>query len=205
MQKVLRLKLLFFLFFFPLPPSRLLAFYHLKCASQLSAISQSVQRSLEWMNLLCTSAVALRFWINLYTSLFSLKTEFEEQKEAELENLRRSFTSEQEEKEQSYTEKMSQLTAQLQQLDAVVAQVPVMHTYIYAYKYIYEVLTWIGWQWLFYLRGGEGKTNWAKWTEKMLYFYWRTGKGPQEDWGDAMIWKLKQRVRDGYTDCGSVG
>lgn len=69
-----------------------------------------------------------------------MKTEFEEQKEAELENLRRSFTSEQEEKEQSYTEKMSQLTAQLQQLDAVVAQVPV----IYAYKYIYEVLTWIG-------------------------------------------------------------
>lgn len=56
-----------------------------------------------------------------------MKTEFEEQKEAELENLRRSFTSEQEEKEQSYTEKMSQLTAQLQQLDAVVAQVPVMH------------------------------------------------------------------------------
>uniref|UniRef100_A0A3Q1FSN0 Pericentrin n=1 Tax=Acanthochromis polyacanthus TaxID=80966 RepID=A0A3Q1FSN0_9TELE len=47
---------------------------------------------------------------------------FEEQKEAELEDLRRSFTSEQEEKEQSYTGKMSQLTAQLQQLDAVVAQ-----------------------------------------------------------------------------------
>ncbi|XP_042292883.1 pericentrin isoform X3 [Thunnus maccoyii] len=51
-----------------------------------------------------------------------LKTEFEEQKEAELEDLRRSFTSEQEEKERSYTGKMSQLTAQLQQLDAVVAQ-----------------------------------------------------------------------------------
>ncbi|XP_042356085.1 pericentrin isoform X2 [Plectropomus leopardus] len=51
-----------------------------------------------------------------------LKTEFEEQKEAELEDLRRSFTSEQEEKERSYTGKMSQLTFQLQQLDAVVAQ-----------------------------------------------------------------------------------
>uniref|UniRef100_A0A3B4XRB0 Pericentrin n=1 Tax=Seriola lalandi dorsalis TaxID=1841481 RepID=A0A3B4XRB0_SERLL len=47
---------------------------------------------------------------------------FEEQKEAELENLRRCFTSEQEKKEQSYTGKMSQLTAQLQKLDAVVAQ-----------------------------------------------------------------------------------
>lgn len=56
-----------------------------------------------------------------------LKTEFEEQKQAELENLRRSFTSEQEEKERSYTGKMSQLTAQLQQLDAVVAQV--LNTY----------------------------------------------------------------------------
>lgn len=54
---------------------------------------------------------------------FCLKTEFEEQKEAELEDLKRSFTSEQEEKEQSYTDKMSQLTVQLQQLDAVVAQV----------------------------------------------------------------------------------
>lgn len=168
MQKVLRLKLL--LVFFPFPPSRLLAFYHLKCASQLSAISQSVQRSLEWMNLLCTSAVALRFWINLYTSLFSLKTEFEEQKEAELENLRRSFTSEQEEKEQSYTEKMSQLTAQLQQLDAVVAQVPVMHTYIYAYKYIYEVLTWIGWQWLFYLRGGKARLTGRSGQKKCCIF-----------------------------------
>lgn len=41
----------------------------------------------------------------------------------ELEDLRRSFVSEQEEKEQSYTDKMNQLTAQLQQLDAVVAQV----------------------------------------------------------------------------------
>ncbi|XP_078031283.1 pericentrin isoform X3 [Epinephelus lanceolatus] len=51
-----------------------------------------------------------------------LKTEFEEQKEAELEDLRRSFTTEQEEKERSYTGKMSQLTIQLQQLDAVVAQ-----------------------------------------------------------------------------------
>ncbi|XP_061599182.1 pericentrin isoform X2 [Cololabis saira] len=51
-----------------------------------------------------------------------LKTEFEEQKEAELEDLRRSFISEHQEKEQSYTDKMSQLTAQLQQLDAVVTQ-----------------------------------------------------------------------------------
>ncbi|KAK7904190.1 hypothetical protein WMY93_016797 [Mugilogobius chulae] len=51
-----------------------------------------------------------------------IKTEFEEQKEAELEKLRRCHTSEQEEKEKSYTSKMSQLTAQLQQLDAVVAQ-----------------------------------------------------------------------------------
>uniref|UniRef100_A0A3B5B329 Pericentrin-like n=1 Tax=Stegastes partitus TaxID=144197 RepID=A0A3B5B329_9TELE len=47
---------------------------------------------------------------------------FQEQKEAELEDLRRSFTSEQEDKELSYTGKMSQLTAQLQQLDVVVAQ-----------------------------------------------------------------------------------
>uniref|UniRef100_A0AAQ4QNG3 Pericentrin/AKAP-450 centrosomal targeting domain-containing protein n=1 Tax=Gasterosteus aculeatus aculeatus TaxID=481459 RepID=A0AAQ4QNG3_GASAC len=51
-----------------------------------------------------------------------LKTEFEEQKEAELEDLKQSFTSEQEAKEQSYTGKMSQLTIQLQLLDAVVAQ-----------------------------------------------------------------------------------
>lgn len=41
----------------------------------------------------------------------------------ELEDLRRSLASEQEDKEQSYTDKMNQLTAQLQQLDAVVAQV----------------------------------------------------------------------------------
>lgn len=41
----------------------------------------------------------------------------------EIEHLRRSFTSEQEEKEQSYTVKMSQLTAQLQQLDAVITKV----------------------------------------------------------------------------------
>ncbi|XP_062252996.1 pericentrin isoform X2 [Platichthys flesus] len=51
-----------------------------------------------------------------------LKTEFEDQKEAELQDLRRSFASEQEKKEQSYTGKMSQLTSQLQKLDAVVAQ-----------------------------------------------------------------------------------
>uniref|UniRef100_A0A3Q2FFS1 Pericentrin n=1 Tax=Cyprinodon variegatus TaxID=28743 RepID=A0A3Q2FFS1_CYPVA len=51
-----------------------------------------------------------------------LKTEFEERKEAELEGLRRSLTSQQQEKEQSYTSKMSQLTTQLQQLDAVVTQ-----------------------------------------------------------------------------------
>lgn len=57
-----------------------------------------------------------------------MKTEFEEKKQAELDDLRRSFTSEQEEKERSYTDKMSQLTAQLQQLDTVVAQVPDIHT-----------------------------------------------------------------------------
>ncbi|XP_067335427.1 pericentrin isoform X2 [Channa argus] len=51
-----------------------------------------------------------------------VKTELDEQKEAELEDLRQSLLSEQEEKEHSYTDKMSQLTAQLQQLDAVVAQ-----------------------------------------------------------------------------------
>ncbi|XP_026170864.1 pericentrin isoform X4 [Mastacembelus armatus] len=51
-----------------------------------------------------------------------LKVEFEQQKVTEFEDLRRSFTSEQAEKERSYTDKMSQLTAQLQQLDAVVAQ-----------------------------------------------------------------------------------
>ncbi|XP_038584251.1 pericentrin isoform X3 [Micropterus salmoides] len=58
----------------------------------------------------------------LQDKINQLKTEFEEQKQAELEYQRRSFTSEQEEKERSYTDKMSQLTAQLQQLDAVVAQ-----------------------------------------------------------------------------------
>lgn len=57
-----------------------------------------------------------------------MKTEFEEKKQAELDDLRRSFASEQEEKERSYTDRMSQLTAQLQQLDAVVAQVSDIHT-----------------------------------------------------------------------------
>lgn len=67
---------------------------------------------------------AARRLINVVPSwLFSVKTEFEEEKQAELDSLRRSFTSEQEEKERSYTGKMSELTAQLQQLDAVVAQV----------------------------------------------------------------------------------
>lgn len=61
--------------------------------------------------------------------MLSLKLEFEEQKQAELADLRRGFTSEQEEKEQSYTGKMSQLTAQLQQLDAVVAEVIDKHTH----------------------------------------------------------------------------
>ncbi|XP_008397956.1 pericentrin isoform X2 [Poecilia reticulata] len=51
-----------------------------------------------------------------------LKTEFEERKRVELEDLRRSFTSQQQEKEQIYTSKMSELTTQLQQLEAVVAQ-----------------------------------------------------------------------------------
>uniref|UniRef100_M4A5V3 Pericentrin n=1 Tax=Xiphophorus maculatus TaxID=8083 RepID=M4A5V3_XIPMA len=51
-----------------------------------------------------------------------LKTEFEERKKVELEDLRRSFTSQQQEKEQIYTSKMSELTTQLQQLEAVVAQ-----------------------------------------------------------------------------------
>lgn len=64
-------------------------------------------------------------------SSLSLKTEFEEQKQVELEDLRRSFSSEQEEKERSYTGKMSQLTAQLQQLDAVVAQVLHTHTHVH--------------------------------------------------------------------------
>ncbi|XP_011617110.2 pericentrin isoform X3 [Takifugu rubripes] len=58
----------------------------------------------------------------LQDRIILLKTEFEEQKQVEIENLRRSFTSEQEETEQSYTVKMSHLTAQLQQLDAVVSQ-----------------------------------------------------------------------------------
>ncbi|XP_054652131.1 pericentrin isoform X3 [Dunckerocampus dactyliophorus] len=51
-----------------------------------------------------------------------MKADFQQQKEAELEDLRRAFASEHEEKERNYTSKMSQLTAQLQQLDAVVAQ-----------------------------------------------------------------------------------
>ncbi|XP_055764487.1 A-kinase anchor protein 9-like isoform X2 [Salvelinus fontinalis] len=51
-----------------------------------------------------------------------LKAEFEEQKEAELAEQRQSFRSEHEQKEQSYTDKMSQLTAQLLQLDTVVSQ-----------------------------------------------------------------------------------
>ncbi|XP_061752105.1 pericentrin isoform X3 [Nerophis ophidion] len=51
-----------------------------------------------------------------------LKADCEQQKEAELDDLRRAFASVQEEKERNYTNKMSQLTAQLQQLDAVVAQ-----------------------------------------------------------------------------------
>ncbi|XP_029937869.1 pericentrin isoform X2 [Myripristis murdjan] len=58
----------------------------------------------------------------LQDRISQLKVEFEEQKEVELEEQRRSFTSEHEEKERSYMDKMSQLTAQLQQLDAVVAQ-----------------------------------------------------------------------------------
>lgn len=66
-----------------------------------------------------------------------MKTEFEEEKQAELDNLRRGFTSEQEEKERSYTGKMSQLTAQLQQLDAVVAQVLDTHTHTYKHTQIF--------------------------------------------------------------------
>ncbi|RVE57390.1 hypothetical protein OJAV_G00215690 [Oryzias javanicus] len=58
----------------------------------------------------------------LQDKINQMMTEFEEQKEVELEDLRRSFASDQQEKEQSYTNKMSQLTVQLQQLDAVVAQ-----------------------------------------------------------------------------------
>ncbi|XP_023807688.1 A-kinase anchor protein 9-like isoform X2 [Oryzias latipes] len=58
----------------------------------------------------------------LQDKINQLMTEFEDQKEVELEELRRSFASDQQEKEQSYTNKMSQLTVQLQQLDSVVAQ-----------------------------------------------------------------------------------
>ncbi|KAM9842917.1 pericentrin [Aulostomus maculatus] len=59
---------------------------------------------------------------SLQDKINQLKTDFKEKKEAALEDLRQTFTSEQEEKEHNYTGKMSQLTAQLQQLDAVVAQ-----------------------------------------------------------------------------------
>lgn len=69
-----------------------------------------------------------------------MKTEFEEQKQAELEYQRRSFTSEQEEKERSYTDKMSQLTAQLQQLDAVVAQVLEARTLTHLFYRFYFML-----------------------------------------------------------------
>lgn len=69
-----------------------------------------------------------------------MKTEFEEQKQAELEYQRRSFTSEQEEKERSYTDKMSQLTAQLQQLDAVVAQVLEARTLAHLFYRFYFML-----------------------------------------------------------------
>ncbi|MED6286560.1 hypothetical protein CHARACLAT_007257 [Characodon lateralis] len=58
----------------------------------------------------------------LQDKINQLKTEFEERKEVELEDLRQSFTSKHQEKEESYTSKMSQLTTQLQQLDAVVTQ-----------------------------------------------------------------------------------
>ncbi|XP_007576770.1 pericentrin isoform X1 [Poecilia formosa] len=58
----------------------------------------------------------------LQDKISHLKTEFEERKKVELEVLRRSFTSQQQEKEQIYTSKMSELTTQLQQLEAVVAQ-----------------------------------------------------------------------------------
>ncbi|KAJ3613831.1 hypothetical protein NHX12_020077, partial [Muraenolepis orangiensis] len=58
----------------------------------------------------------------LQDRLGQLKAELEQCKEAELEEQRRSFSTEREQKEQSYTDKMNQLTAQLQQLDAVVAQ-----------------------------------------------------------------------------------
>uniref|UniRef100_A0A4W5KUS0 ELK domain-containing protein n=1 Tax=Hucho hucho TaxID=62062 RepID=A0A4W5KUS0_9TELE len=59
----------------------------------------------------------------LEQKISQLKAEFEEQKEAELAEQRQSFSSEHEQKEQSYTDKMSQLTAQLLQLDTVVSQV----------------------------------------------------------------------------------
>ena len=52
-----------------------------------------------------------------------LKAELEQCKEADLDEQRRGFNTEREQKERGYTDKMSQLTAQLQQLDAVVAQV----------------------------------------------------------------------------------
>ncbi|XP_045553644.1 pericentrin isoform X2 [Salmo salar] len=58
----------------------------------------------------------------LQHKIIQLKVEFEEQKEAELAEQRQSFRSEHEQKEQSYTDKMSQLTAQLLQLDTVVSQ-----------------------------------------------------------------------------------
>ncbi|KAK5617014.1 hypothetical protein CRENBAI_016494 [Crenichthys baileyi] len=58
----------------------------------------------------------------LQDKINQLKTEFEERKEVELKDLRQSFTSKHQEKEESYTSKMSQLTTQLQQLDAVVTQ-----------------------------------------------------------------------------------
>ncbi|XP_062324892.1 pericentrin isoform X2 [Osmerus eperlanus] len=58
----------------------------------------------------------------LQDRISQLKAEFEEQKEAELDEQRRGFSSEYEQKECSYTEKMSQLSAQLQQLDTVVSQ-----------------------------------------------------------------------------------
>ncbi|KAM4625822.1 pericentrin [Polymixia lowei] len=58
----------------------------------------------------------------LQDRISQLKAEFENQKEAGLEEQRRSFNSEREQNERSYTDKMSQLTTQLQQLDAVVTQ-----------------------------------------------------------------------------------
>ncbi|XP_042179861.1 pericentrin-like isoform X7 [Oncorhynchus tshawytscha] len=58
----------------------------------------------------------------LEQKISQLKAEFEEQKEAELAEQRQSFSSEHEQKEQSYADKMSQLTAQLLQLDTVVSQ-----------------------------------------------------------------------------------